>query len=748
MRLLSLSVSNWACHRSLEVDLSRGLQIEGRNGTGKSSILKAIRFAFAGTAAGYRSRIANGERSAEVELSFTKEGKRYDVRKVLHVDKPSEARLTCEGALVADNASSVAEALGDILPEEVLDDLLYVPQGEVTGIIDRLAQKGGRQELDALFGLDRLERVYKACGDLIKEADAKVRALSEQLPRYPEDAEKEFAEQLRVLSGELQGLDSERRVFHAKRAELSSQLKLVDEEVSELKRRRDEKEVLKDQLRKLELSLAGQDNRMKSLRGELEGLSEKKAEFSSLKDRVNALKHYAEMRGILARHNALKEQLSAVSSVEDERGIRELEERLADKGKVAELLRLSEQEARSFGQIALEAEVELARQREYLEGLTELPGKVKCPRCGQFLDKGHVRQEIQFTKREIKKFVDRVTEVREKEPALKGRTEELTKILEELKENEFELKHLNDALTKKRSESERLVREIDEAAMKLEVLGYRGEEASAIEEYVAEYNALKGKADFLERDLQKEGKIRKELAEAEADHIRSSKMMEETTARFGGILFDQKSLDEKEKARSEVLERKYSVDGMIKEAEFRISEKLMRQKDAEEKRGKLMELKGKRDEAEARLHILSRARDVFHTDKGLPKYLRDKYIKTLGATLTGYFRRFNQNPTYKEVCFDKDYRMQVKATHGELAVEQLSGGEKVQLAVALRIALIEMLSPMRILILDEPFGSLDIEHRELLGETLNKMAVEWQLILVTHVHVDSLQLETMQLEGY
>jgi exonuclease SbcC len=348
----------------------------------------------------------------------------------------------------------------------------------------------------------------------------------------------------------------------------------------------------------------------------------------------------------------------------------------------------------------------------------------------------------------MSKFEARIKEVKKKEPSLRKNVEELKKDLEDIKEGEFEVRSLKEIVSKKLSDSERLVKEASELEMKLEALAYEGEDLSVVDDFVAEYNALKGKADLLEKELSREEKIKREIAENEGDYFKGSNLKEELSARFNGIIFDRVMLDEAEKNRGHLLDKKYSVEGMIREAEFKVSENLMRQKEISEKRETFMELKKGRDETEGKLNILSRAREVFHTDRGLPKYLRDKYIHALGALLTQYFKRFNQNPAYKEIFFDKDYKIQVKATSGLLSLEQLSGGERVQLAVALRISLIEMLSPIRLLILDEPFGSLDAEHRELLGETLNKMAAGWQLILVTHVHVDSLQLESIQLEGY
>ena len=146
--------------------------------------------------------------------------------------------------------------------------------------------------------------------------------------------------------------------------------------------------------------------------------------------------------------------------------------------------------------------------------------------------------------------------------------------------------------------------------------------------------------------------------------------------------------------------------------------------------------------------LMREARGIFHTDKGVVKYLREKYIRQLGILLTEHFRRINQNPKYKDIVFDQDYELEIRGSEGSFSVDQLSGGERVQIAIALRMALLELLSPMRLLMLDEPFGSLDKDHREALGESLNRIAGEGQLLIVTHIPVDSLQLPELDLGGY
>jgi exonuclease SbcC len=197
------------------------------------------------------------------------------------------------------------------------------------------------------------------------------------------------------------------------------------------------------------------------------------------------------------------------------------------------------------------------------------------------------------------------------------------------------------------------------------------------------------------------------------------------------------------------MELKYSLDGKVKTTlkDLESSEKEI--KDVEAKKKEYSQLKKSLGEVEKGIRLLKSAREIFHRDRGLARYLREKFVGQLNSQITYYFKKFNQKPQYTEVSFDREYSIKFKTSTGTLGLDQISGGEKIQLALALRIALIDIMSPIRLLILDEPFGSLDEEHRELLGETLNKIAESGQLILVTHVHVDSLQLATrLELGGY
>jgi len=749
MRLLNLRLSNWTCHPGLDLDLSRSLQISGRNGAGKSSILEAIRFLFSETAAGFKSRIKNGERSTNLSLTFTKDNSTHCLEKTLYVDKPSEALLTTDGTQVADNPSSVYEALQNVLTEEILDRLLYVPQNGLTTIIDNLARKGGRQELDGLFGLDRLERVYKACGEKIREEDVRVGLLSERLAQYPKDALAEYGSQIEEFDRKLSELKAKKRELTERIESLKRGVSSVEGKITETKKIRDERNRVSEEIKKLEVSLAENRKGLEAFTEKIEKISEKKSEIEALDKQLLSLEKYKKIHALLQDKKSILEKIEGLGNLEEDQAkLGELSEKAEQKKVVEKEVSAKEAAIKEIETSYASMNHELKTQQQYLDGLSGLGDKAVCPRCRQRLNKAHIFSEEQSAKLKIKNLTVRVANVKVK---LSGEQEELTKLktlLAKLVADEAASKHLKESLGKRSKEKDCLEKKANELSFSLSEAGYAGEELSNVEDKTRKLSELEGRKKALLEETAKEEEFLKSKRVAEEELGKLTDRTSNLASQLSELSYDEKEFDrllaEKDEKNKKLSEKKGERDKL----DYMKSETESKKKEVHTKKEEYLKTVKEKNDAEKKRNLLARAREVFHTDKGLPKYLRDKFLRQLGDLLTYYYTRFNQNPVYKEVSFDKDYSIQLSTTSGALSCDQLSGGEKVQLAIALRIALIEMLSPIRLLILDEPFGSLDRDHRELLGEALNKMGASWQLIVVTHVPVDSLQLENLELEGY
>jgi exonuclease SbcC len=140
---------------------------------------------------------------------------------------------------------------------------------------------------------------------------------------------------------------------------------------------------------------------------------------------------------------------------------------------------------------------------------------------------------------------------------------------------------------------------------------------------------------------------------------------------------------------------------------------------------------------EAFIKILENIRKAFHKD-GLQRLIRARSKPLLEKITRDFFERFNLE--FSDVQIDDDYNISVIGPAGVQTIDQISGGERVALAIALRLAIARVLSEkVETIIMDEPTTHLDEERRRELVSILNSFFREGgriipQMIVITHHH--------------
>jgi exonuclease SbcC len=83
--------------------------------------------------------------------------------------------------------------------------------------------------------------------------------------------------------------------------------------------------------------------------------------------------------------------------------------------------------------------------------------------------------------------------------------------------------------------------------------------------------------------------------------------------------------------------------------------------------------------------------------------------------------------------WDHTYDVTIRRSDDDLVFKQLSGGEKMSAAIAIRIALLsQMTSNLRLLFLDEPTANLDDARRNQLADQITRLEGLNQLFVITH----------------
>lgn len=143
--------------------------IVGENGSGKSTILEAIKFGlFGALASGHQQGdvIRIGNRKAYVSIVFRVNNQRHQVDRTIKVKGASEAKLisTHENGEYeeVDGVTPVNESIADLLgiSREVFEDVVFAEQGEVAA----LTSSRGKARKEALTRILRIENIERASG--------------------------------------------------------------------------------------------------------------------------------------------------------------------------------------------------------------------------------------------------------------------------------------------------------------------------------------------------------------------------------------------------------------------------------------------------------------------------------------------------------------------------------------------------------------------------------------------------------
>lgn len=131
------------------------------------------------------------------------------------------------------------------------------------------------------------------------------------------------------------------------------------------------------------------------------------------------------------------------------------------------------------------------------------------------------------------------------------------------------------------------------------------------------------------------------------------------------------------------------------------------------------------------LKLLNIIRDLYSKD-GVQKDLRNISRPLIEEKTRELFERFNFE--YSDVRLDEDYDVTIYGPSGESSLDMISGGEKIAVALALRLGITQVLSggSLEMIMLDEPTIHLDAYRRQELIDLLKKMSIIPQMIIVTH----------------
>ncbi len=131
------------------------------------------------------------------------------------------------------------------------------------------------------------------------------------------------------------------------------------------------------------------------------------------------------------------------------------------------------------------------------------------------------------------------------------------------------------------------------------------------------------------------------------------------------------------------------------------------------------------------MKMLIKIREVYSKD-GVQKELRQNARPDIEKETMDIFNEFDFD--YSAISLDDDYNITVENKKETLNLTMMSGGEKIVIALALRLGIARVVSKQKteLLLLDEPTIHLDNEKKASLIDIIRQISIVPQMIVVTH----------------
>lgn len=724
-------MKNFKSHANTTIDFTNGVNIiVGENGAGKSTILEGISFALfkQHTAKKIDDLVSNGQKQMYVELLFNHNGfdykivriKRNNLKSVLYKKVGDDYMELYSGD------KEVAQHITEILSmdSDLFLNAVYVRQGEIANLITKTAGEK-KQLIGKLLGIDSLEKAWKDLGPYIsnyeKEAiekrgtlhdlDAQINTLEDNKNKLSKMNTRlnELSDLIEInkdtyenLKGALQDLDKQKDIYFTERAKYNfakQQLQQLQDKQNSIQIKLNEIEDEKSKLKTLERDYEREIADCQKQQEYLSMLYDLNREISDLSQDIA---HIKELKQTLLE-NCPSECIPNDENVDLKKVLHMVDE--------AKDEAFSEVNDMSVNIGSLETD-----NRKIEKSLNDLNDtNNECPICRTKLNDEKKIELVTEYKTNIRENERKISEYQKIYRSAKQRGQYFRMLSDMIMEHYPQISLLeskqND-LDEKQQKAEDLKKNIvltaDECEQRITELKLQQEDYNRIFDSVQHEREYKSRYQELEKEI-------KDLQ----DSISQMKNIEYDSEYHDSIRDKTNKLEEHLNILSI---EKSSVSGQYK-ALYETTEKLY---------DKVQRLREIKHDVETSFDFITLLADIreHYSKNGVQNQLRlvtkplvEKYTKDI-------FNGFGFN--YYDLTIDEDYEVTLHGPEGESSSSMISGGEKIAVALSLRLGITQAISEnLDTIMLDEPTIHLDDTRKDELLDLLSEVNIP-QMIVVTH----------------
>jgi exonuclease SbcC len=780
VRISYLELRNYRRFKDLKLQFPDGIiGILGFNGVGKTTIIESIAWALFGNVEevvrtsreSVRRAAAGQSESCGAIVEFELGGTEYRIEREMGGKSLSmRAELRSKGTVLADGDKPVRRMVEKLLGmdhksfftsvfarQKELNALQNVAAGERKKVVLRMLRIDGIDDVLVDVRADKRDLKAKVEGAqktlTTEDGREKEKVLKERLPEITsalELAAKQYVEAERRESQAAKELEA----VKAKRDELKKDDEAYNSAASDLKAKQS--------------SLFEQGKRLESITGRIETAESKLKRLPELERQDSEFKSAAERKETLEKARVKHEKAKAVAE-EIERDRADMARRTADIEKLAQGLgKTSEIEAQiaaletskleceeSKGSLSgrmgeLRAKVakgldSAEKDRKKLKEIQEAGRKGTCPTCERVLEDAYdllvkkLAESAAEADRQAKEFEADIAKLESELQGVIRKEDAIRKKRARLDEEAIRARRLESSLAERRGELAKLSEKVAQREKALSDLGDVSFEEKDFLKAKEEYERLKAAHDeFTKLNSLKEQheQLTKDL-EAVKESIKRTKGEEQTFLEIVRTLEPKKGLFH---MAIKELDEKTAFLNKAKDV-------LRRQGSAKDKAQ--ADLDGvKRDLVEIErvkktiLEDSRRAEDLALLEDVVVNF-KDDLIGRIAPTLSELASREIEAMTegkYSKIELDDNYEMQVEDEGAMYPVSRFSGGESDLANLSLRLAISSIIAdrtganPMNLLILDEIFGSQDLNRKRSVMSALSRLSTQFrQIFLITHI---------------